>query len=84
MSLQLLDGRNVKTVAWIGTWAASYSNPGLDGLVYTFFVVHGGILAAVRSSFCAQYNLRSNVVADLMGIVFFKAIRSRRQSQWNC
>jgi BCCT, betaine/carnitine/choline family transporter len=57
-------------VTWIALWAVSFSRPGLTGWTVVMIFVTGATLAAIRNSFRARYNLRSNPVADLVAGVF--------------
>jgi choline-glycine betaine transporter len=57
---------------WIIVWLAGrLSYPGSRGLAWMLMIMSGGILAAVRSTFRGRYNVRSNVVADLVASTFF-------------
>jgi hypothetical protein len=58
-------------VAWFGTFVASRHYPGLNGLMGVSLIAIASILGMVRSSFRVRYNLRSSLLADCLGCLFF-------------
>jgi hypothetical protein len=60
-------------VSYLGWWAcymASGSYPGLKGAAWTLFIVAGGLLGALRSGFRSVHDLRSNIFADYVSVLF--------------
>jgi BCCT, betaine/carnitine/choline family transporter len=56
---------------WIGCLSAARGDwPELVGIGWTLFVATGGILCHVRSTFRAQFRIRSNVFADVLSSCF--------------
>jgi hypothetical protein len=57
--------------AWVGVAFASVRHSGLACMAWILFVVHGVMLATIRSKFRQLHNIRSNAVADLMASALF-------------
>jgi hypothetical protein len=57
-------------VGWVILLAAGVTHPGLISLRWTSFIVAGFILGKVRAGFRAQYNLHSNIIADITSGIF--------------
>jgi hypothetical protein len=58
-------------IGWIGCFAASGKYTGLVGWGWALYFAAAITLAAIRSGFRGRYNIRSTVVGDFLGSLFF-------------
>jgi hypothetical protein len=58
-------------IGWIGCFAASGKNEGLVGWGWAFYFMAAITLGAIRYGFRCRFNIRSNILGDFLGSLFF-------------